>query len=205
MNLREQLLCKRWLRANIALQPRSLRQVWQASSHMQAVVWVKFDFCMLQQTHSGAATWCIQHVCTWAAWMMILALIFCLGMANPCRVSCINAALFRKSMLVSNDCSIRAQSHFNNLNLRWSTMAKGRLLVRPLAFLNKLLRKPTQSEKKRWLPHKPCYWGKNVRRRFGEMLVQLECIIPIPYVCIRSTWFDTFSYAFQYVHPYAYV
>ena len=180
----------------IALQLRSLPQVWQASIHMQAVVWVKLDICMLQQTRSSAATWCIQHDWKWDAWMLILHLIEFRDGKSVIYSQLYIAVLSPKSMLVSNDCSIRAQSHFNDSNLRWSTMAKGRLLVRPLAFLNKLLRKPTQSEKKRWLPHKPCYWGKNVRRRFGEKLVQLEWIIDwyTVYPRIWSTWFDFLNF-----------
>ena len=174
--------------ASIALQSRSLHAAGvQASSHMQAVVWVKPDFYMLQQTHSGDEnlmhSTCLHVGCKNDDFD---SRFFCLGIANPCRVNCINGALVQTSMLVSNTCSIQAQSHFKHLNLRRSTMAKGQLLVRPLAFLNKLLRKPTQSEKKRWLPDKPCYWGKNVRRKFGEKLVQLECIIHILYFCIGS-------------------
>ena len=173
-----------------------MRQVCMASSHMRAVVWVKPDFYMLQQTHSGDEN-LMHSTCLHVGCMNddFDSRFFCLGIANPCRVNCINDALVQTSMLVSNTCSIQAQSHFKHLNLRWSTMAKGQLLVRPLAFLNKLLRKPTQSEKKRWLPDKPCYWGKNVRRKFGEKLVQLECIIHILYFCIGSIWFGIF-----YVH-----
>ena len=171
------------------------RCAWHQATCRPLYGWSLIFICCSRHTQA-MKTWCIRHVCTWAAWMMILtADFFCLGIANPCRVNCINDALVQTSMLVSNTCSIQAQSHFKHLNLRWSTMAKGQLLVRPLAFLNKLLRKPTQSEKKRWLPHKPCYWGKNVRRKFGEKLVQLECIIHILYFCIGSIWFGIF-----YVH-----
>ena len=75
---------------------------------------------------------------------------------------------------------------------------KGKLIKRPMAWLNQVLRKPTMAEKKRWHSNKPCYWAKNVRRRFGETLVQLECTA-------HFQRFDVYIHIYIYINKYIYI
>ena len=80
-------------------------------------------------------------------------------------------------------------------------MVKGKLLHRPMAFLNQILRKPSRAEKSRWHYIKPCYWesmcakdSENSWRSLNASFIHTDSIM------YRSVYI--YIYIYIYVHSW---
>ena len=101
-------------------------------------------------------------------------------------------------------------------------MVKGKLLHRPMAFLNQILRKPSRAEKNRWHYIKPCYWesmcakdSENSWRSLNASFIHTDSIMyrsVYIYIYVHSwhlhacmhTYINTYMQACMhtYIHPY---